>query len=228
MPTKSNKQRVLFGHSIRETLMDEVARLGCSRAPVLSTPEHSSSALNAIAHAAEGLYAKDRSDDSTALAIEGIEAFTSALPRVLEAPCDLEARADTQRGAGACGAVLGQLGMALHHKLCNTLGGTFDLHHAETHAIILPHAIHYNSEAVPDQLAPVADILSGDAPGPELWQFAKAMHAPLVLRDLGLSEPELDRAADLATVNPYWNPREVTRSGIRELLQSEWRGEAPA
>ena len=185
------------------------------------------SALNAMAHAAEALYARDKSEDSSQLAIDGLTSFVKSLPKVLLDPEDLAAREETQRGAWACGAVLGRVGMALHHKLCHTLGGSFELPHAETHAIILPHAIHYNAQAVPGLLAPVTDLLDGSSPGMALWQFAKSMGAPLALRDLGLQAQELDRVAEIATRNPYWNPREVTANGIRALLEKAWTGEAP-
>ena len=185
------------------------------------------SALNAMAHAAEALYARDKSEDSSQLAIDSLTSFVKSLPKVLQDPEDLAAREETQRGAWACGAVLGRVGMALHHKLCHTLGGSFDLPHAETHAIILPHAIHYNAQAVPGLLAPVTDLLDGSSPGMALWQFAKSMGAPLALRDLGLQAQDLDRVAEIATRNPYWNPREVTANGIRALLEKAWTGEAP-
>ncbi len=185
------------------------------------------SAMNAMAHAAEGLYAQDRSSDSTQLAIHGLKAFGTAMPRLLEAPSDLELREKTLRGAHACGAVLGRVGMALHHKLCHTLGGSFDLPHAETHAIILPHAISYNAAAVPELLTPINDVLGDDAPGVALWQFAKSIGAPLALRDLGLEESDLDRATELALSKPYWNPREITADGIRGLLQDAWNGTPP-
>ena len=185
------------------------------------------SALNAMAHAAEALYARDKSEDSNQLAIDGLTSFVKSLPKVLQDPEDLAAREETQRGAWACGAVLGRVGMALHHKLCHTLGGSFDLPHAETHAIILPHAIHYNAQAVLGLLAPVTDLLGGSSPGMALWQFAKSMGAPLALRDLGLQVQDLDRVAEIVTRNPYWNPREVTADGIRALLEKAWTGEAP-
>lgn len=185
------------------------------------------SALNAMAHAAEALYARDRDAESTALATEGLTAFAEGLPRVVAAPGDLAAREATLRGAWACGTVLGRVGMALHHKLCHTLGGSFGLPHAETHAVILPHAIAYNAPAVGALLAPVTGIFGGDRPGRSLWDFAGRMGAPRALRDLGLAEAALDRAAEIATQNPYWNPREVTREGIRALLQQAWSGEAP-
>lgn len=185
------------------------------------------SALNAIAHAAEALYAQDRNPLSSALAIEGMRAFASALPRVLQAPDDLTARGETLYGAWLCGTVLGQVGMALHHKLCHTLGGSFDLPHAEIHAIVLPHAIAFNARAVPDLLAPVAEIFGGEGPGEALQAFARRSGAPLALKELGLTEADLDRAADLAVTKPYWNPAPVDRDGIRALLDAAWDGRAP-
>ena len=194
----------------------------------LPVPMTVTSALNAMAHAAEALYARDRNPLSTALAVEGIDAFTSALPRVVAAPDDIEARGETLYGAWLCGTVLGQVGMALHHKLCHTLGGSFDLPHAETHAIVLPHAIAFNEEAVPDQLAPLTKALGGKTAGTVLHDFAKSMGAPMALRDLGLSEADLDLAADIAIENPYWNPRPIERSSIRALLQMAWDGSKPS
>ncbi|MGB8814643.1 MAG: maleylacetate reductase, partial [Paracoccaceae bacterium] len=140
------------------------------------------SAMNAMAHAAEGLYAQNRSPISTLMAVEGLRAFRDGLPKVMANPDDLTARGETLYGAWLCGTVLGQVGMALHHKLCHTLGGSFDLPHAETHAIILAHAMAYNAVAVPDLLAPISDIFGG-APGMAIFNFARAMNAPQALRD---------------------------------------------
>ncbi len=186
------------------------------------------SALNAIAHAAEALYARDRNPLSTALAIEGMRAFANALPRVMLDPDDLDARGETLYGAWLCGTVLGQVGMALHHKLCHTLGGSFELPHAETHAVILPHAIAYNAKAVPELLAPVTEVFGGEGAGEALYAFAKRAGAPLRLADLGLAETDLDQAADLATQNAYWNPAEIARDGIRQLLDDAFHGRSPA
>jgi len=185
------------------------------------------SALNAISHAAEALYACDRNPLSSALAVEGMQAFAAALPKVLTAPADLDARGETLYGAWLCGTVLGQVGMALHHKLCHTLGGSFDLPHAETHAIILPHALAYNETAVPDLLAPVGAAFGGGPAGAALHRFSAEMGAPLALKDIGLAEADLDRAADIATRTAYWNPAEVTRDGVRRLLDAAYHGRTP-
>jgi len=185
------------------------------------------SGLNAMAHALEALYAQDRNPISSLMAIEGLRAFKTALPAIVASPSDLAVRADGLYGAWLCGTVLGTVGMALHHKICHTLGGTFDTPHAETHAIMLPHTAAFNAVAVPDLLGPVADLFGGSVGG-GLWDFAHAIGAPMALRDLGLSEADLDRASAIAVENPYWNPRPIDKVSIRALLQQAWEGNRPA
>ena len=101
--------------------------------------------MNAIAHAVEALYAKDANPIISTLAEQGIAALARALPQIVREPKNREARSDALFGAWLCGTCLGAVGMALHHKLCHTLGGSFDLPHAETHTIVLPHAAAYNA-----------------------------------------------------------------------------------
>ena len=185
------------------------------------------SGLNAMAHAVEALYARDRNPISTLMAAEGLRAFKTSLPDIVAMPRAADVRADALYGAWLCGTVLGTVGMALHHKICHTLGGTFDTPHADTHAIMLPHTAAYNAAAVPELLAPVADIFGGSVGG-GLWGFARQIGSPLALKDLGLSEADLDRAAEIATENPYWNPRPIDRQSIRALLQDAWEGTRPA
>ncbi|MHA7778034.1 maleylacetate reductase [Roseibium sp. M-1] len=185
------------------------------------------SGLNAMAHAAEALYAQDKNPVSSLMAAEGLAAFKSALPTLVADPSNKEARADALYGAWLCGTVLGTVGMALHHKICHTLGGSFETPHAETHAIMLPHTVGFNAAAVPGDLKPVTDIF-GATPGAGLFDFSANIGAPQALKDLGLSEADLDRAAEIATENPYWNPRPIDRSSIRNLLQDAWEGTRPA
>jgi len=122
------------------------------------------SGMNAIAHAAEGLYARDGNPIMDLIAEEGIRAMAQALPRIHRSPQDIEARSDALYGAWLCGTVLGNVGMALHHKLCHTLGGSFNLPHAEVHAVVLPHAIAYNAPAIPQAIERMARALGSRAP----------------------------------------------------------------
>lgn len=185
------------------------------------------SGLNAIAHAVEGFYAQDRNPIASLMALEGIRALKLALPAIAGNPGDAAARSNALYGSWLSGTVLGMVGMALHHKICHTLGGSFDLPHAETHAVMLPHTVAYTEKAVPDLLAPVAQLFGAPTAGEALYDFSAALGAPMSLKALGLSLDDLDRAADLATTNPYWNPRPVERRAIRDLLQRAWSGSRP-
>jgi alcohol dehydrogenase class IV len=186
------------------------------------------SGLNAMAHAAEGLYAENGNPVMDLTAEEGMRALAEALPAIHRDPRDIEARSRALYGACLCGIVLGSVGMALHHKLCHTLGGSFRLPHADVHTVILPHAIAYNAPAIPAALARMRRALGSDHPAAALYDLARAHGAPHALRTLGLAETDLDRAADLAIRNPYWNPRPIEREGIRALLQDAWEGRRPA
>ncbi|RYY95877.1 MAG: maleylacetate reductase, partial [Comamonadaceae bacterium] len=114
------------------------------------------SGINAIAHAAEALYAPDANPVMNLMAKEGIRAVARALPAIKLRANDVDARGDALYGAWLCGTVLGNVGMALHHKLCHTLGGSFGLPHAETHTIVLPHALAYNAAAAPEAMRHIA------------------------------------------------------------------------
>jgi maleylacetate reductase len=194
----------------------------------LPTGLAATSGINAIAHAVEALYARDHNPVISLMAEEGIRALADALPSIVERPGDREARGQALYGAWLCGVCLGTVGMALHHKLCHTLGGTFDLPRAETRTIILSHALAYNAPAVPDAMARIARAIgAADAPL-GLYDLARRLNAKLALRDIGMPESGIDKAADLAVTNAYWNPRPLECNAIRDLIARAWSGAAPA
>lgn len=186
------------------------------------------SGMNAIAHAVEALYAQDANPITSLMAQEAIRALAQALPVIVKEPRNSEARSDALYGAWLCGICLGTVGMALHHKLCHTLGGTFDLPHAETHAVVLPHAAAYNASAAPSAMKSLARALDVDDPVRGLYDLERALGAPTSLKELGMPQDGLDKAADLALANPYWNPRPLERSAIRALLDDAWVGRPPS
>lgn len=185
------------------------------------------SGLNAMAHAIEGLYATDANPVTSLMAVEGIAALQKALPVICRDPSDLDARSDALYGSWLCGTVLGAVAMALHHKLCHTLGGALDLPHAETHAILLPHTVAFNATAAAKALEPAAGLFGGDL-GAGLYDLAQSLGAPMALRDFGVDRGDLGGIADLAVKNPYANPREVTLDAILGLLEGAWAGSRPA
>jgi maleylacetate reductase len=188
-----------------------------------------SSTFNAMAHAAEGLYAPDTNPVVWLMAEEGIRAGVAALPLLQNDPHHLEARSDALYGAWLCGMVLGATTMGLHHKLCHTLGGSFNLPHAQVHTVVLPHALAYNASAAPEAMRRAARALDVDADDVPraLQDLARRFGAPTSLAALGMPADGLDRAADLAVQNPYANPRALDRAALRALLQRAFDGAAP-
>ena len=185
------------------------------------------SGINAMAHAAEGLYAQDANPIMSLLAEEGIRALARGLPGVVANPRDIAARSDCLYGAWLCGAVLGSVGVALHHKLCHTLGGSYNLPHAETHTIMLPHVLAFNAAAAPDAMRRIAGALGTDDAAQGLFDLIEALGVPRALKDIGMPEDQLERCADIATQNAYWNPRPIDKAGILALLQDAYRGRRP-
>ena len=185
------------------------------------------SGINAIAHAAEGLYAVDSNPIMDLMAKEGITAMGRALPAIKIVASDIAARSDAMYGAWLCGTVLGNVGMALHHKLCHTLGGSFNLPHAETHTIVLPHALAYNTAAAPEAMRVIAEALNGASAAQAVFDLAKINGAPVALKDIGMREADLDKACDIAMKNQYPNPRPLERHALRQLLQDAFEGRRP-
>jgi len=186
------------------------------------------SGMNAVAHCVEALYAENANPIVSLMAEEGIRALGESLPTVVSKPSDVDARGTALYGAWLAGACLGSVGMALHHKLCHTLGGSFNLPHAETHTVILPYATAYNFEAAPEAMRRISRAL-GDVKdaAAALYELARSLNAPRALKDIGLQAGDLDRAAQLATQNPYYNPQPVTREGVRTLLEQAFHGRPP-
>jgi alcohol dehydrogenase class IV len=180
-----------------------------------------------MAHAAEGLYAPDANPVLALMAEEGIRRFAAALPALRANARDLDARGQALVGAWLCGTVLGATTMGLHHKLCHTLGGSFDLPHAEVHTVLLPHALAYNAAAAPQAMATVARALGVPEAARGVFNLAHRLGLPSSLAAIGMPVDGLDRAADLAVQNQYPNPRPLERAALRALLQRAFDGAPP-
>jgi maleylacetate reductase len=117
--------------------------------------------------------------------------------------------------------------MALHHKLCHVLGGSFNLPHAETHSIVLPHAMRYNQDAAREAMTRVERALGSQSAAAGVFDLEQRLGLPMRLSDLGFKEKDLERAARIATETPYPNPRKVEYAPVLELLRNAYEGQRP-
>ncbi|WP_174363693.1 iron-containing alcohol dehydrogenase [uncultured Caballeronia sp.] len=182
------------------------------------------SAFNAMAHAVEALYAPDANPITSLMAEEGIRAIVDALPRVMHAGDDAGARSDLLYGAWLCACCLGATTMGLHHKLCHTLGGLFDLPHAQMHAIVLPYALKYNAMAIPEALTRLKRAMATDDPVLALHELVRRSDIPQALAGIGMPRDGVLRAVDQIMANPYRNPRVVERESLIRLIERAWSG----
>ena len=187
------------------------------------------SAVNAMAHAVEALYAPDSSPVISLMAEEGVRALTGAIPGVLADGRAAGPRSAALYGAWLCGACLGATTMSLHHKICHGLGGTLDLPHAPTHTVVLPHVLAYNQDHAPGARDALSRALStpGD-PATRLWDLLGEWGAPTSLRELGMRREDIARIVSLTLANPYANPRPVSAEALTGLLTRAWSGVRPA
>ncbi len=176
------------------------------------------SGFNAMAHAVEAMWAPRRNPVSTAVAGEAIARLAAGL-RTGD-PAEL-----------LCGAWLGAsafavTGAGLHHKLCHVLGGTFDLPHARTHAVVLPHVVAFNAPGAPDAVARIALALGTADAVAGLRALADEHGIPRGLRALGMPEDAIEQAAALtAPAVPDDNPVPVGDGALLRLVRAAWSGE---
>lgn len=185
------------------------------------------SGMNAVAHAVEALYAENANPVLSLMAEDGIRSLVGALDIIKDDLTNEQARSDALYGAWMCATCLGSGGVALHHKLCHVLGGSFDLPHAQTHTIVLPHALTYNAPAIPEAMRRLRRALGTDTPAAKLYDIAKNGGASIALKDLGMPEAGIDKATEITLANPYWNPRPFEKDAIRAIIQAAWDGTRP-
>ncbi|WP_243769868.1 iron-containing alcohol dehydrogenase [Amycolatopsis acidicola] len=186
------------------------------------------SGLNALAHCVDSLWAPRADPINAAFATEGLRTLAAGLPSIVDDPGDVEARESLLYGAYLAAVAFSSAGSGLHHKICHVLGGAYNLPHAGTHAVVLPHVLDLNAAAAPAAAERIATALGGTDAVTALTALYARIGAPTALRDLGLAQENLDEAADLVLpVVPPTNPRPVTREELRALLGAAWSGDVP-
>jgi len=60
-----------------------------------------------------------------------------------------------------------------------------------------------------------------------LYELAREVGAPRALEALGMPRSGVEKAAELAMSNPYWNPRALEQDALRGLLERAYAGLPP-
>ena len=209
----------------------------------LSPELTASTAVNALAHCVEASYARDLNPLVLPVALEGITRIVRSLPLCIVNGRDIDAREDLLTGAYLAGFSIANATMALHHGICHVLGGRTGVAHGVLNAIMLPHVMRFNADAVPEAM----NAIARNFPPPLAWEGRRNFPPPLAgegrvgapeavatlvaslpvpqrLRDAGVPEAVLDSVAAEAAGNStvQANPKPVTKADLVGLLRSAW------
>jgi maleylacetate reductase len=179
-------------------------------------------ALNALAHCAEGLYGPARSEHTDGEALAGARLISDWLPEVAERPDDLEARTRLLEGAMHAGAAM-LAGMGVGHAMAQALGGRFGLAHGAMNAVCLPGALRFNAPVAPAEIERFGDAMGRGEPVRRVEELA-ALGGFGRLRDFGIREDDLPAVAEAAAARAGArdNPRPAPAEAIEEVLRSLW------
>jgi maleylacetate reductase len=184
------------------------------------------SAMNALAHAVEGLYGPGANPVMSALALESVRVLSTHLPLMHASPASIEERSQVLYGAYLAGTALAVVGTALHHKTCHVLGGLYGLDHGQMNAVVLPHALAFNAPAIAEAYECLSQVLGGDAAG-KLYDLARDLETPASLLEIGMPPEGVARAAPLVVAECTSNVRPINEAQAIEFLTNCVKGERP-
>ena len=209
------------------------------------------SAMNAMAHLVEAVYALDGNPLTKGQALQGIRALKTGLQALAELkpvqgelqsgqnPADdfLEIPVGTAEnplfGAFLAGKCLREVTMSLHHKAAHVLGGSFGLDHASVHTVLLPHVLQYQWPHLSAEIRRDFEEVLGPDPAGELRSLTKNAGGPVDLKNIGFGRedtihPEIEKAAETILLKPYGNPAPLEKDRLVRMLQNAWKGSLPA
>ena len=188
----------------------------------LPRAESAGSAMNALAHCAEALYTRTRSDATDREALAGASLISDWLPAVIEDGSDPEARRRLLEGAMHAGAAL-CAGMGLGHAMAQALGGRYGLAHGTMNAVCLPPALRYNEEVAAADIARLGEAMDHGDPIARVTELGE-LAGPTRLREYGVPREDLETLSGAIAARPpaKANPRPAPPEAIRELLEEVW------
>jgi maleylacetate reductase len=178
-------------------------------------------AMNALAHCAEALYAQGHNPPADEQALAGARLVSDWLPRVVSAARDLEARTELLRGARHGGAALAGSMLALAHAMAQAVGGRYGLPHGTLNGICLPPVLRFNASYAPDAVARFGEAVGAPNDPAARVEELTALAGPTRLRELGVPEADLPGLAAAAAERGgnLANPKPASPEEIEQLLR---------
>ena len=187
--------------------------------------------MDALSHCLEAYCAPGFHPLADGVAVEGMRLIASALPRVMDAPDDIDARADMM-AAAAMGATAFQKGLGGMHALAHPVGALFDTHHGMTNATFMPYVLAFNRSAIETRITRLAAYLELPQPGFDSFQafvlqLRQRVGVPHTLGELGVDRARSDEIAAMSVLDPSagGNPITFDLDAARSILTKAFAGD---
>lgn len=178
--------------------------------------------MDALTHCIEAYLAKDYHPICDGIALEGLRLGAPALPRCVETPRDVGARADMMMSS-MMGAIAFQKGLGLVHSLAHALSTLADLHHGYANGLMIDHGLPFNVLTSSDRFKVMAQVVGLKHDSPQAFMdWVRDLKArvgiPATLAEAGVPR-QIDKLSDLALQDTCHlnNPRPCTRDDFRRI-----------
>jgi alcohol dehydrogenase class IV len=207
-------------------LLPDVAVLDADLTLGLPAPVTAATGIDAMVHAIEAYTSRLKKNPvSDCLAREALRLLGANIHAACRTPGDRDARGAMLLGSALAGMAFANAPVAAVHALAYPLGGHFHVPHGLSNALVLPHVLAFNraeAEGLYAEIAPLAFPGAGGVDGllERLHRLAPDLGLPSRLREVGVSESDLDLLADDAMKQTRLlvnNPREMTRDAARAI-----------
>lgn len=180
--------------------------------------------MDALTHCIEAFLAKSYHPICDGIALEGLRVGAASLEKCVKSPRDIEARSAMMMSS-MMGAIAFQKGLGLTHSCAHALSAVADMHHGLANAVMMPYALPFNIQAVPERFERMAMTIGlKDASGDGFIKWLRGLNAavgiPAKLSDAGVKKEQLDRLVQIAVddVCHQNNPRPVTVADFRRIF----------
>jgi alcohol dehydrogenase class IV len=215
--TETNRKTVIFSPHLMPTLAIGDPELTLTLPPSLTA----GTGMDAFTHNVEAYIAKGYHPICDAIALAGTRLVWENLPRVMEQPGDVEARAQMMM-ASMMGAIAFQKGLGATHSLAHPLSSDCGMHHGTSNAVLLPFVLEFNRAAVGERLAVLAAQFGGGDIAERVRELNRRVGIAPRLAAYGVTESLLPALAEKAFEDGchQLNPRPCTREDLLGLYRA--------
>ncbi|PRG04455.1 iron-containing alcohol dehydrogenase [Burkholderia ambifaria] len=226
LPDEALKVGIVSRHLLPQiVILDAELTLG------LPKPITAATGMDAFVHALESYISTKANPISDMYAMESMRLIGANIVEAYENGRSLKAREAMMLGSMYGGLALTAAGTAAVHALAYPLGGMFNVTHGVANAMLLPHVMAFNLDAIEGRLSNVAralDLASKTDADPvvarklidKMEEWTAAVDIPQDLRKFGVSEEHLDALAVAASKVKRLlgnNPKALTLDDMKSI-----------